>query len=134
MTSNIEILKQKLIEATEIMKKSKAVYYTDCEIVYELNNKIKQERIKIGDYITDLSPYNDKYFSHIEAFDSNGEEVWLPLDESNKIENNRMYCSSYQGGIVQWDEEKQKYIHCYYGREEELDIVGFFEIVVDDED
>lgn len=81
------------------------------------------------EYITDLSEYNGKEINFV-ALDSNGKKVCVPTDEIVSVENGKLCLSSYSGGIVRFDNEKQKYIKSYYQREIELDIVGFTEIKV----
>lgn len=101
--------------------------------LYKENSLLKEKMYKNivdkKEYIIDLSEYNEKEISFI-ALDSNGEEVWLPTDEIVEVKNGKLFLSSYQGGIVRFDNEKQKYIKSYYGSESELDIVGFVDIKV----
>mgnify|MGYP001239259837 CR=1 FL=1 len=104
------------------------------KIKYDIEKEIEKINFKLKKYITDLSPYNGKTLRNIVPIDSNGERVWIPDDESVWVENNRLVCSSYENGLLNFDEEKQKYIHSYRYREEELDIVGFRDIIVEDED
>lgn len=101
--------------------------------LYKENSLLKEKMYKNivdkKEYIIDLSEYNEKEISFI-ALDSNGEEVWIPTDEIVEVKNGKLFLSSYQGGIVRFDNEKQKYIKSYYGSESELDIVGFVDIKV----
>jgi phosphoenolpyruvate synthase/pyruvate phosphate dikinase len=99
--------------------------------ILELKDKMYKNIVLNKEYIADLSEYNGKEISFI-ALDSNGEDVWLPTDEIVSVENGRLYLSSYQGGMVRYDNEKQKYIKSYFRREEELNIVGFVDIKIID--
>lgn len=94
-----------------------------------LEEKMYKNTIDKKEYITDLSEYNGKEISFI-ALDSNGEDVWLPTDEIVEVRNGKLYLSSYEGGIVKYDDELEKYVHSYHHRAETLDIVGFINIEV----
>lgn len=99
--------------------------------ILELKDKMYKNIVLNKEYIADLSEYNGKEISFI-ALNSNGKDVCLPTDEIVSVENGRLYLSSYQGGIVRYDNEKQKYIRSYFQREEELNIVGFVDIKIID--
>ena len=53
------------------------------------------------------------------------------INESVEVENDKLYCSSYEGGIIGWDDEKETYYHARYQHRTELDILGFIDIVVE---
>jgi len=76
--------------------------------IFNAVNKIEEDKkeYKIANklYIADLSEHNDKNLSSITAIDKNGEEVFLPLDEIVEVKDGRLYCSSYTGGIVAFDD------------------------------
>lgn len=83
-------------------------------------------------YLRDLSEFAGKRLESIVAISSIGKETDLPLDESVDIlDNGRLYCLSYIGGVVAFSEEKKTYIHNYYSSARELDIIGFCDIVED---
>lgn len=101
--------------------------------LYKENSLLKEKMYKNiidkKEYITDLSKYNGKEISFT-ALDSNGEDVWLPTDEIVGVRNGKLYLSSYEGGIVNYDDKLGKYVHNYHYRAETLDIIGFINIEV----
>jgi len=105
--------------------------------IYEKISKIKNEKrefiFKNKLYYTDLSEFDGKSLSHIVALDSDGQEIYLPTDEIVEIENGKLCCSSFNGGIVEWDSEENSYCKSYYGKSKKLDILGFIDIIIDDD-
>lgn len=101
--------------------------------LYKENSLLKEKMYKNiidkKEYIADLSKYNGKEISFI-ALDSNGKNVWLPTDEIVEVRNGKLYLSSYEGGIVNYDDKLEKYVHSYHYRAQTLDIVGFINIEV----
>jgi len=110
-------------------KQIKELYESNSELDKKKREIIFKEKL----YITDLSEFNKKTLSKIFALDSKGEEVFLPLDEIVNIEDNRLYCSSFNYGIVSFNEDKKKYQKSYYGAVKDIDIIGFYNIEVDEE-
>lgn len=99
--------------------------------VRKLEKELWLEKFNNKDYITDLSAYKDQDLVSIRAFGVDGKEVDIPTDGTLVIDNNsKLYASSYDGGIVQWDESVNGYIYWAYHRVKELNIVGFTDIVV----
>lgn len=99
------------------------------QIKYDIQEQINKLNFELKNYITDLSPYNSKELLRIICLDSKGEEVYIPDDEFVSVEDGRLECSSYQNGLLWFDEEKQKYIHTYHFIDKETDIIGFRDIV-----
>ena len=99
--------------------------------ILQLKDKMYKNIVLNKEYISDLSEYNGKEINFV-ALNSNGDREWLPTDEIVSVENGKLYLSSYQGGVVRFDNEKQKYIQSYFQREKELDIVGFVDITIID--
>lgn len=99
--------------------------------VYTLENELWMEKFNNKDYITDLSAYRDQDLVSIRAFGVDGKEVDIPTDGTLVIDNNgKLYASSYDSGIVQWDESVNGYVHFFHQHADELNIVGFTDIVV----
>lgn len=95
--------------------------------------KMRQDLIfRNGLYITDLSEYEGKVLRDITAIDSKGGEVVLPMEGIVEVRNGKLYCSSYWGGIIMWSDEENCYYHHYCYTSKKLDIVGFYDIEVDD--
>ena len=82
-------------------------------------------------YVTDLSEFEGKDISSISIFNSSGENIDVPLDEIVEVIDGKLYCSSYQGGIVEFVEGK--YSHTFRFTTSELDIIGFYDIKVRDD-
>ena len=82
-------------------------------------------------YVTDLSEFEGKDISSISIFNSSGENIDVPLDEIVEVIDGKLYCSSYQGGIVEFVEGK--YSHTFRFTTIELDIIGFYDIKVRDD-
>ena len=99
-----------------------------------LEKKRIESIIKNKEYIFDLSKYNGKSLSDITAIDKEGKEIFLPIDEIVIVDNGRLVCSSYINGIVDFSNDKQKYIYSYKYQFSELEIIGFIDIVVEDEE
>ena len=99
---------------------------------FDIESKINDYRFKIKDYIVDLTAYEGKTITDILCIDSNGDEVDVPTDEIVTVENGRLHCSSFDNGLVFYDDEEQTYIHAYHYHETRLDIIGFLKIEVKD--
>jgi len=55
------------------------------------------------------------------------------LDEIFEVdENGRLYFSSFDYGIIEYDDDEHKYVHMYYGYPTYYDYVGFMEIELND--
>lgn len=99
--------------------------------VHRLEKELWLEKFNNKDYITDLSAYKDQDLVSIRAFGVDGKKVDIPTDGTLVIDNNsKLYASSYDGGIVQWDESVNGYVYWFNYRAKELNIVGFTDIVV----
>ncbi len=56
-------------------------------------------------------------------------------DEIFKVtDDGHLHYSSYEGGVMDYYEEDEKYYHCYWGRSTPHEYVGFLDIEVGDED
>lgn len=64
-----------------------------------------------------FSKFKDKELSFIHFHFENGNR-WV--DEMAWIKENRIYLSSFAGGLVDWSEEKQEYVSKYHGSERTL--------------
>lgn len=99
--------------------------------LFTLEEKRIKNIIANKEYVTDLSEYEGKRLANFTALGSQGEDVYIPRDELVYVENGKLEASSFRGGLVFWHENKQRYVHTYSGRSEDLDIVGFIDIEVD---
>jgi hypothetical protein len=120
-----------------LLKKDKEQKYN--EYIQPINDEIiKLEKarieniIKNKEYIFDLSQYNYKTLKRFTALNSNGKEVYLPTDEIVEVNNGKLCISSYQGGVVEWSDEKNCYVHFYHYFKTDLDIIGFIDIEVEE--
>lgn len=100
-------------------------------------SKKEDERVKMlianGLLIKNLSEYEGKDLRSIDAYDKDGNSVYIPTDEILEVIDGRLYCSSFNRGIVKWSEEKKCYCHLYHMTTEDLDIEGFLDIEVDED-
>lgn len=97
--------------------------------------ELEKQRVKAEPKTMDFTEHEGAWIGHIRAVDSKGDDVCLPTDEIVQVKNGKPYFSSYNGGIVYFDQEKQKYVKHYYGGEKEIDIIGFYDVVFEgDED
>lgn len=56
-------------------------------------------------------------------------------DENFEVtDNGHLYYSSYEGGVMRYSEETNRYIHSYWGNGFPHEYVGFLEIELEDED
>lgn len=118
MKARDERLRELRQQSSEILKE-----------ICKLNDEIWQEMIDTKSYITDLSQYDGLELSSITAIGADGCAIWIPSDEILSVNDGRLYASSYQGGIVEWNESGY-YEHRYHRCTEKLDIIGFTEIEV----
>lgn len=132
------------------MKDSKILEYEDSVsklygLIKDYSTPIREQISEIEDekrkyiienklYYVDLSEFNGKNLSRVTAIDSKGEDIWIPTDEIIEVENGKLYCSSYQGGIVGWNKDENSYYSAYYGINKNIDIIGFIDISLDEDD
>jgi len=102
--------------------------------IREVNQSLWDKMIQDRSYTTDLSPYNGCNLESITGINSEGKRVYLPTDEMVRVEDGKLDCSSYNSGLVSWDKRRESYFSCFWGVEEDLDLIGFTEIVVEEED
>jgi len=123
-------------EIKEIEEEMKITSH-DIQELMRKNNKLEAKRISLmlenDMLIKDLSEYEGKDITFIDAYDKDGKDVYIPTDEIVDVRNGRLYCSSYSGGILSWSEKEQCYIYSYHMREERLEIEGFLDIIVDED-
>lgn len=121
-----------------VCSKRDAVIKKEVQPLRDELRKLESKRItsiiKNKEYLTDLSEFKGKEITSITALNSQGKDLWLPLDEIIDIDNGKLYLSSLNGGIVQWDVEDRCYVHIYHYSTKKLNIIGFIDIVTDEED
>ena len=105
-----------------------------CKPIDEEFKELLKLRKKLVPKIIDFSEYEGREIAYIEAVDSNGNDVLLPTDEIAKVKNGKPFFSSYNGGIVDFDENIGKYVYYYRFSETVLDIVGFYDVVFEGEE
>ena len=104
------------------------------EAIRNFNEKRVHTLFRNKEYVTDLTPYEGKYFENIRAIDTEGKEVYLDTSELVWVQDGKLQTSSQHGGIMWWSEKHNKYTRLCYFRESLLpDIVGFFDIELEKE-
>lgn len=98
--------------------------------IKKIENKKRKHIVDKKLYITDLSKFEEDDIESITAIDSNGEDVYIPDDEILEVRSGKLYASSFDNGVVQFNEETKKYIYSCFWNEKELNIVGFIDIKV----
>jgi len=100
-------------------------------------SKLRKDRIASivnnREYLTDLSDFEGKNLSNIVALDSKGKEIYLPLDQIVEVRCGKLHCSGLYGGIIAWSNKDNCYKKRYYYKTENLDIVGFTDIEVEED-
>lgn len=117
----------------------KAIKIID-EKITELNDEIKTYKLNNGLYhpMSELVDYIGK---HIESITLVERDKWGKLDTDclyceeifEVDEHGRLYYSSYDSGIIRYDNKTHKYVHMYYGSKIYHDYVGFLEISIDED-
>lgn len=105
----------------------------------ELEREIEQYKLDNALYhpMSELINYKGKDIFSIELVVKNWngalETEYMCEDEIFEVtDDGHLYYSSYGGGIIQYDCERDKYIHYYYGHGTECNYVGFLTIKVRD--
>lgn len=114
--------------------------------VYEVVSALDKEIAKLNDEIlayklnhelyhpmSELTNYIGKNISSITLVERDEEGAldtdFMYCDEIFEVdENGHLYYSSYSGGITEYDDDDDKYVHYYYGCPEYHDYVGFLDI------
>ena len=131
---NTKEIENKILEVRETIEQVRKFHI---QPLTEEISRLRKEKMKSimmnKEYVTDLSTFNEKCIKKIIALDVDGNEIYLPLDEIVKVEDNRLYCSSLRDGLVQWDEDEQSYFQSFHHVSNKLNIIGFIDIVVDND-
>lgn len=120
-TTNIE----KKIKEFKQLRNENYKHYIDAldKKINNLNNLRIKSIIKNKEYLTNLDSVEN--LNSIIAINYEGNEVYIPTDEIVEVKNGKLYCSSFNGGIVRWCETNKSYMHDCFGSEEDLKILGF---------
>ena len=82
--------------------------------------------------ISKLKKYADKDINSIRIVLDNGSITLYNYGDFIEIdENGYFYYSDDNNGIVAFDETNNKYYSSYWGRTQELNIVGFYDLIID---
>ncbi len=135
MERTLEIMMEELERIREERKPIyEAVSALDKEIA-KLEDEMLAFKLNNGLYhpMSELINYKGKNISSIKLVvrDEEGalDTDFVYCDEILEVdENGHLYYSSYSGGIIEYDDDADKYVHLYYGCPEYYDYVGFLEI------
>ena len=125
-------------ELQRIRGKRKPIYEAvsalDKEIA-KLEDEMLAFKLNHGLYhpMSELINYKGKNISSIKLVERDEEGAldtdFMYCDEIFEVdEDGHLYYSSYSGGIVEYDNDADKYVHLYYGYPEYHNYVGFLEI------
>lgn len=80
--------------------------------------------------IEELEKYEGEEIYDIDLVLDNGETEHYYWAEIMKVKNGKFYLSDEHKGIIEFNEKENKYYHHYYGSKEELNIVGFYNLIL----
>lgn len=123
--------KKPLSEAIEVVNKKMKNLKSEIE-TYKLNNRLYHS-------MSELANYKGKEISYIALVERNEDGTlsteYMHNDEMFSVdENGHLDYSSYNCGVMHYDEKVGKYAYYYYHSRTEHDYVGFLEIEFEDDD
>ena len=78
-----------------------------------------------------LKEFKDEDIYEITLIFADGDTQCFCYGDIIKVDDNgRFYFSDYERGIIEFDEQKQKYCQSYHYNEEEFDIIGFYDLTL----
>lgn len=141
MKRTYEDIRKDLSDAEEELKPITKEYHKAIEKVIKLENELEEYKInnELFHPMSDLNKYIGKEISSIKLIErrSDGtlEVEEIVNDEMFSVDKNgHLDFSSYQSGVMRYDENINKYVGWYYHCGTEHDYIGFLEIEFEDED
>lgn len=139
MERTLEIMMEELrLAKKEREPLSKAIYVVK-EKIRNLENEIEKYKLDNGLYhpMSDLNKYIGKEISSITLVEKNKEGSLVTKhiynDEILEVDKDgHLYYSSYDCGILRYDEKINKYVKWFHCSKIEHDFVGFLEIELQD--
>lgn len=134
MTEELRLVKEEkkpLSEAIDVLNKN----------IKRLEDEIKAYKLNNGLYhpMSELENYKGREISHIVLVERNEDDTlsteYMYNDEMFDVdENGHLDYSSYNCGVMHYDEKTGKYVEYYHYHKTEHDYVGFLEIELEDDD
>ena len=141
MERTYEDIRKDLSDAEEELKPISKEYHKLLEEISSLKNELEEYEVNNGWFypMSDLNKYIDKEISSIKLVERKDDGT-LKVEEIINDEmfsvnkNGRLHFSSYESGVMDYDEDLEKYVeYCHFFRTVH-DYVGFLEIEFEDED
>lgn len=140
MERTLEIMMQEI----ECIREERKPLYEAINVLDEkiarIKDEIKRYKLNNGSYypMSELEKYKGKEISHIILVERDNEGAlntkYMCNDEMFKVdENGYLDYSSYDCGVMHYDENIGKYVYYYHYRRTEHDYVGFLEIELEDD-
>ena len=140
MERTLEIMMEELRLAKEEKKPLEAAINVVNKKIRNLDNEIERYKLNNGLYhpMSELVNYKGKTIDSILLVkrDKDGtlDTEYMFNDEIFEVDKNGyLDYSSYNGGVMDYDEKIGKYVKWYYGHATEHDYVGFLEIELEDD-
>lgn len=128
MERTLEIMEKELKLAKEQFEPLK-------KKIDELEKEIEKYKLDNALYypMSELCNYKGKEIRWIKLVERNEDNTldtdFVCCDEILEVdEDGHFYYSSYDGGIIRYDNSENKYVHYYYGCPEYHDYIGFLEM------
>ena len=141
MERTYEDIRKDLSDAEEELKPISKEYHKLIEEISLLKNELEEYEVNNGWFhpMSDLNKYIGKEISSIKLVERKNDGT-LTTEEIVRDEmfcvnkNGHLHFSSYESGVMDYDEELEKYVEWYHFFKTVHDYVGFLEIEFDDED
>ena len=135
----------------EVMEEELKLVREERKPLYEAVNILDKKIAKLNDEILAYKLNNGLYHPMSELINYLGKRIdsitLVERDKDGALDTDFMYCdeifevdeyahlyySSYEGGIISYDNDAHKYVHMYYGHPTYHDYVGFLDIEIDED-
>ena len=141
MERTLEIMEAELEATRELLKPLQKQLEPLHKKINELEREIQSYKLENAAYhpMSELINYKGKEVRSITLVERNRDGKlttdYMYNDEIFEItDNGHLYYSSYEGGVMRYSEETNRYIHHYWGHGTPHEYLGFLEIELEDED
>lgn len=141
MERTYEDIRKDLSDAEEELKPISKEYHKLIEEISSLKNELEEYEVNNGWFhpMSDLNQYIGREISSIKLVERKNDGTLtveeIVNDEMFSVDKNgHLYFSSYESGVMDYDEDLEKYVEYYHFFGTVHDYVGFLEIKFEDED
>lgn len=141
MKRTYEDIKKDLSNTEKELEPVSKKYHNLIKRVSSLKNELEKYEVDNGWFhpMSDLNKYIGKEISSIKLVERKNDGTLtteeIVRDEMFRVnKNGHLHFSSYESGVMDYDEELEKYVEWYHFFKTVHDYVGFLEIEFDDED